>query len=123
MSYEDLCGCGGACNPGNNPDSNVDPDFPFTCEDKPFPFSAEELDIFDNLMTIKKEVRDLQKRLGELDGMCGQGNGDAARLLQEKLSCNDRIDALRREWAEWKRKGEQAAIRRMIALGHIDADI
>lgn len=122
MNFQDMCGCNGACNPADN----ENPDYPYTCDDKPFPFSSEELEIFDHLLSIRKEVDELKKQLAELENRTGdKSNGDAAKAahdLEEKINCETRISALRHEWNEWKRKSEEAAIRRMIALGHIEPD-
>jgi hypothetical protein len=91
----------------------------FNCAHKPYPFSDEELAIFDQLRMIKEESRQLKSRLEEIEN---ESNGRILTPLQleEKLFCSDRLEALRLLWNRLKEESEEAATRRMIHLGHID---
>lgn len=108
----DAC-CGGSQNPGE--------DGPLCCNFKPDPFTEEELDIFDQLRMLKDEVKQLQARL-EVIALKQNGQPLTPHQLDEKQTLIERISALRREWDRLKKKGEEASIRRMIQLGHIDPE-
>lgn len=93
-----------------------------TCADKPYPFSKEELDIFDQMLMVKAEVRDIKRCLAEIDESRGI-NGISRERLEEKQGYLERLDALRVEWKDLKRHSEGAFTRRMILLGHIDPEL
>ena len=95
---------------------------PITCADKPYPFSREELEIFDQLLMLKAEVRDIKRCLAEIEGKRGS-NGLNRELLEEKQAYLERIEALRVEWKDLKHLSASASTRRMIMLGHIDPDL
>ncbi|MBU0754878.1 MAG: hypothetical protein KJ645_07040 [Planctomycetes bacterium] len=105
------CSCNASQNPGD--------DGSFCCNPKPDPFTEEELQIFDHLRMLKKEVRDLQLRL-EVIAAKQNGQPLTANKLEEKQYITDRIDALRREWDRLRKESEEASIRRLIELGHIE---
>ena len=76
-----------------------------SCADKPNPFTAEELEIFEKLLGIKKTVRKIKRRMTD-------GDGDREALAA-------RLETLRAEWRVWKARSAEAARQRMILLGHI----
>lgn len=89
----------------------------FTCDDKPFPFTDEELFILAELRALKSEAMELKAHLAEIHKREAQGES----LLDERAMQMKKLMTLRREWDDWKQKGADAAKRRMIALGHVEA--
>jgi hypothetical protein len=94
------CNCGGP--PG--------PPKPASCEDKPFPFSKEELLLFEEQRRVRKEADRIKKKLKEIP----------AEQEEEKKSLQARLDRLRGEWDTLKEKSEQARKERMIALNLLE---
>ncbi|MHC4944765.1 MAG: hypothetical protein ACYTG7_17255 [Planctomycetota bacterium] len=112
IDYNDAreqCGC----NQGGEDD--------YMCMHKPDPFSNEELSILEHMRLIKDEVRHLKYRLQEIE-IESNGQDLPPQLLEEKLFCSDRLEALRLVFKRLKQESEEAALRRMIALGHIDPE-
>jgi hypothetical protein len=89
-----------------------------TCADKPYPFTGEELEIFDQMLMVKAEVRDIKRCLAEIGN-----NGFSGEQIEEKQGYLDRLEALRVEWKDLKLQSNGAFTRRMILLGHIDPDL
>jgi len=77
---------------------------PLCCSQNAYPFTEEEAAIHGRLLAIKEEARALKER-------AASGEVPAAE-------CEARLSALRAEWDRLKKEGEEAARRRMIALGH-----
>jgi hypothetical protein len=94
------CGCGGL--PG--------PPKPVSCSGKPFPFSKDELLIFEALRRVRKEVDRTKALLKTVP----------SESQDEKKALEMRLEQLRSEWDTLKLKSDEAARERMIALGHID---
>ena len=88
-----------------------------TCTDKNFPFSVEELTIYSKLRELLRRAGDIKERLVEIETIASP----AMPLLEVKQSCMDQLSTLRKEWADWKERCEEAQMQRMAALGHIDS--
>jgi len=89
------CGC---------PSPSNEEGAPLCCSQKAYPFTEEEVAIHMRLLAIKEEARALKER--------------AASDEVSAAERDTRLAALRAEWDRLKREGEEAARRRMIALGH-----
>lgn len=70
---------------------------PFTCADKPNPFTQEELKIFEKLLEIKKQKK---KHVGD----------------------KEKLNQLQKDWEFWKQKSKEAAKQRMVLLGHLEPE-
>lgn len=74
----------------------------------------DEVKALNKLREIKKRVRELKKELAHMaadDSFCEQRTQADNELLE-----------LKREWKEWEKKRDEAAKKRMIALGHLESE-
>ena len=77
--------------------------------------TEDERRALDALRNIKDRVREIRKRLADM-------NDRGEREADEKATLETELQRLKSEWKEWEVKRDQAARERMIRLGHIEPD-
>ncbi len=74
--------------------------------------SEDEVVALNAMRRIKDRVRDLKKRLSEINSGDTDGNNEERAALEKEMAY------LKAEWNEWEEKRKKAARERMILLGH-----
>ena len=74
--------------------------------------SEDEVVALNAMRSIKDRVRDLKKRLSEINSLDTDGNNGERAALEKEMA------HLKVEWNEWEEKRKKAARERMIMLGH-----
>lgn len=75
----------------------------------------DELKALDAMRAIKERVRDAKRRLKEIT--VGEGLRE-----EERSELEEELAGLKNEWRKWDEKRKEAARKRMILLGHEEAD-
>ena len=74
----------------------------------------DEVKALDKLREIKHQVREIKKQINFM--------GTDSSYYEQRFKADSELLSLKKEWAEWEKKRDDAARERMIALGHIDPD-
>jgi homospermidine synthase len=82
-----------------------------TCHQVEVP-SKKEVMALNEMRAIKGRVRDIKRRLSDLDNHERDENAGEVGVLQTELK------RLKVEWVEWEKRRQEAAKERMILLGH-----
>ena len=74
--------------------------------------TEEEVCALNELRCIKERVRELKKKISDLNAGLVSGTRDDLMILENEMA------DLKEEWLSWEEKRQQAARERMIILGH-----
>ena len=83
-----------------------------TCAGKIEVPTPREREALAAMKSIKERVREIKKRLDEIEALKDGANAEEIVSLQGEMA------RLKQEWDSWERKREAAAKERMILLGH-----
>lgn len=82
-----------------------------TCHQVEVP-SEKEVMALNEMRVIKDRVREIKRRLSDLD------DNERDENVRERGGLQTELKRLKAEWVEWENRRQEAARERMILLGH-----